>query len=138
MRIQPVVIAVIRKENKFLLTKRIFFDDEDKSFGPFAWNLPGGGLEFGESPMQALEREMKEELALDVKVGQLIPEVYSEVRNHWQGIFLTFICEMSDPSQEIVLNEEASEYGWFSLEEVKNLKTLPKTVEILNMASKIS
>jgi len=137
MRVQQVVIAIIKKQDRYLLTKRVIFDDEDNNFGPYAWNIPGGGVEAGESLVAALIREAKEELGVELSTHTLMPKIFSESRNNWQGIFTTFFCRLKDENSEIVLNEEASEFGWFTIEEVKKLKTLPKTIEMLEEASKI-
>src|SRR3989339_666643 len=105
MKIVPVVISIIRKNNKYLITKRVVFDKEDKRFYPLVWNIPGGGIEFGETPENALIRETWEELGVELK--------------------------------KIILNSEASEFGWFTLNEAKKLKLMPKTIEMLEEADKI-
>jgi len=111
---QPVILAVIEKDNKYLFTKRI--DDfpayHDK------WQLPGGGLEFGENPVEGLRRELREELGAEVTNIKLIPFVDTRVRNDWQGIFISFHCRLENPNAEIYLNEEASEYRWFEKAEI--------------------
>ena len=137
MRTQQVVIAIIKRADKYLLTKRVFFDEEDSGFGPYAWNIPGGGVEVGETLVAALTREVKEELHVELASHILMPKIFSESRFSWQGIFTTFFCRLKDENAEIIVNEEADEYGWFTLDEVRKLKTLPKTIEMLEEASKI-
>ncbi len=138
MIIQPIVIAVIRKNNKYLLTKRTDIDPEDNQFAPFVWNFPGGGVEKNESYQQALTREIKEELNVSLDKIIRIPKIFSDTRGQWQGIFNVFLCSLKDENQEIILNEEASEYNWFTTDEIKNLKTLPFTFEIAQEADKIN
>ncbi len=130
-RITPVIIAAIRKDTTFLLTKRIHLDPEDKKLYHGPWQLPGGGLEFRESPEQTLYREIKEEVGVEIKIIRLIPKIYTEVRKNWQGIFIVYVCKMVDESALIKLNEEASEYGWFTLSEALKLKTLPRIIEMI-------
>lgn len=62
----PVVAGIIKRENQVLLGLR----PENKSL-PGLWEFPGGKIEFGESPEQALNRELKEELDIDAEIGEL-------------------------------------------------------------------
>jgi 8-oxo-dGTP diphosphatase len=118
MHIQPVVLAVIEKDNKILFTKRI--DENPKHHD--LWQLPGGGLEFGESPVQTLHREMMEELSAEVDNVKLIPYIDTKIKNNWHGIFISFKCNLKDTNNPIILNEEASEYRWFKKEEINYSK----------------
>jgi len=135
--IKPVVIAIIKKGNKFLLTKRVSFDASDKDFYPYVWNFPGGGMEFGETPQQTLKREMREEIGTEVEVIAFIPKVYTEVRGKWQGLFLCYFCKLKSENSKIITNDEASEYNWFTLEEISKLKLMPKTLEMAQESIKI-
>jgi len=136
-KIVPVVIALIHKDNKFLLTKRVVTDSEDMDFYPFVWNLPGGGVDFGEEPIDALKREIKEELGVEIINIQYIPKIFTNIRKNWQGLFLSFICELKNTQDKIILNDEANEYGWFTLDSAIKLKTFPKTIEMIKEADKI-
>lgn len=62
----PVAAAVIRRGDRFLLTQRM----SDKQFAN-QWEFPGGKLEAGETPQQALERELREELAAETRAGNV-------------------------------------------------------------------
>jgi 8-oxo-dGTP diphosphatase len=62
----PVVAGILIKDGKVLLGQR----PEHKSL-PGLWEFPGGKIELGESPEAALQRELQEELGLDVDVGPL-------------------------------------------------------------------
>src|SRR6266571_9535745 len=55
------------------------------------WNLPGGGMEFGETVDESLCREVREETCLEVKVDRLVG-VYSKPQK--QEVVLTFICQV--------------------------------------------
>ncbi len=61
-----VVAAVIKKDNQIFATQRGYGDFKD------GWEFPGGKIEAGESPKEALVREIKEELDAMVEVGDLI------------------------------------------------------------------
>ncbi|MDJ8840402.1 DNA mismatch repair protein MutT [Streptococcus oralis] len=68
-KIINVVAAAIEKDGKFFCAQR----PEGKSLGGF-WEFPGGKLENGESPEQALIREIKEELNSDIEILAYINE----------------------------------------------------------------
>jgi 8-oxo-dGTP diphosphatase len=137
MKIVPVAIAIIENNNKYLLTKRIISDREDKKFYPSVWNFPGGGIEFGENPEDSLRREMKEELNVEINIVTLLPKIFTDVRNNWQGLFLCFLCHMKNKDATITLNEEASEYRWLTIDEIIKLKLMPKTFEMAREADRI-
>ena len=64
-----VVAAIIEKDGKIFATQRGYGDFKD------GWEFPGGKIEPGETPEQALVREIKEELEADIKVGNLVTTV---------------------------------------------------------------
>lgn len=86
------------------------------------WCPPGGGNEPNETPIQTCQREVKEEVGLDVFVGELLMEN--------QG-FYYYACELIDESQAIQLQaSECADYRWI---EPKNLKTLGFIMELRKM-----
>lgn len=77
-------------------------------FHPHApWGLPGGWVDRREDPAAALEREMKEELGMTVRVG---PVLLAEVE-YAAHIDLAYLCHTSDPVG--TLSSELLDYGWF-------------------------
>ncbi|HEX9056910.1 MAG TPA: NUDIX hydrolase [Ktedonobacterales bacterium] len=87
------------------------------------WNLPGGGVEKGESVDEGLLREVREEVCADVSVVRLVG-VYSKPQK--DEVVLTFLCRLL-PGQEDALDvsDEVSEVGWFSPTELPE-HLLPK------------
>lgn len=69
MKTVKVVAAVIREGNRSFATQRGYGDFKD------GWEFPGGKVEAGETPQEALEREIREELDTDIQVGELIKTV---------------------------------------------------------------
>ena len=63
----PVVAAVIEREGRFLVTRRLA-----GAHLAGRWEFPGGKVDAGETHIEALRRELREELAVDVAVGDLI------------------------------------------------------------------
>ncbi len=129
--IQPVVIAVIRKENKYLLTQRVQLDKHDYPEFKGQWEIPGGGMEPGENPEEALHREVMEELSIKVKILSPFSFIFTKMRGQWQGLFLCYICEPVDNSP-IKLNEESSDFKWVTLDEAAKLETLPGVIEVIS------
>ncbi len=124
---QVVVLAIIKKQNKYLFTLR---NDENSTIHN-QWQIPGGGLEFGEKPEETLHREVREELGTKINLIHPEPFVDTEIRGTWQGIFISYLCELQDQNAEITINEEASEYKWFTLEELREVESLPGCVELI-------
>lgn len=133
-RIQLAVIAAIRdRAGRYLLTKRVDLEPKTKRFHDY-WQFPGGGVEFGESPTAALQREMREEIGSEITILKLFPEVLTVIRDKWQGVFCVYLCELAHSDNKIKLNEEASEYAWLTPEEIAGLKSLPSTEDIVRLA----
>lgn len=84
-----VVAGVLFREGRLMLCRR----PEGKELAG-KWEFPGGKLEEGESPEQALERELREELAIDVCVGRVIDVLRAQ---QGRDILLMFYrCDTND------------------------------------------
>ncbi len=79
------------------------------------WTLPGGRMNVGETPQEALAREMMEEVGVNVVVGAIVDCVVfasASGRSHFVPVFLATV----DPAQALVLEEaEIAAAGWFDL-----------------------
>ena len=69
MKTIKVVAAVIRKDGRIFATQRGYGEYKD------GWEFPGGKIEPGETPQEALVREIREELDTEIEVGELIETV---------------------------------------------------------------
>jgi 8-oxo-dGTP diphosphatase len=114
--------ALIKHDNKYL-----FLHEELP--GSKVWDLPGGKIEYGEEPMLALHREVKEETGLDIEAGPTLGVwwFYSPHQQH-QVICHTFLCQIKGKSTiDLTYNpadEHFSDYRWLSIEEIINDQNL--------------
>lgn len=110
-----VVAAIIIRDGKVFATQRGYGEWKDW------WEFPGGKIEAGECPQEALVREIREELDAEIEVGELIETVEWD----YPAFHLTmhcFVCSLV--SQSMHLNEhEAS--AWLTRETLHSVKWLP-------------
>jgi len=90
------------------------------------WNLLGGGVEDGESPWDALVREIKEETGLDARPIHLTG-VYSKPNKN--EVVLSFVCQIT--GGEITLTDEADKIEYFEVEQIPK-NTSQKQIERIN------
>lgn len=90
------------------------------------WDLPGGTLHAGEKPEDALVREVQEELAIDIELGQpLVADSFIKRGN--QNVVIIYAAKQKDPMQPIVLEEgEVTEYRWVTQEQLGEVKLYPE------------
>lgn len=115
MKTIEVVAAIIIKDGKVFATQR--------GYGEFKgwWEFPGGKIESGECPQEALIREIREELDAEISADQLIDIIEWD----YPTFHLTmhcYICTLN--SESIHLNEHEAAV-WLSRENLSALKWLP-------------
>ena len=126
MKTINVVAAVIKMDNKIFATQR--------GYGEFkgGWEFPGGKIESGETPQEALVREIKEELGATIKVGNLIDTVeydYSNFHLNMQVFWGEVI------SGKLVLKEHQAA-RWLSVHEIDSVNWLPADLELVEKIKK--
>lgn len=116
-----VVAAVIVKNGKVFSTQRRYGEFKD------GWEFPGGKIESGESPQEALHREILEELDTEVKVEGLLGTVEWD----YPTFHLSMDCfKCSIVSGDLFLREhEAAK--WLSIEDIGSVDWLPADLEII-------
>ena len=118
-----VVAALIKRNNKFLICQR----PRNKARA-LLWEFVGGKVEQGESREDALKRECKEELDVDITVGKLFMKVVHEYPDITIGLSL-FEAEIVE-GQEIKLLEHV-DAKWITAEEIDEYEFCPADEDIL-------
>lgn len=126
MKTIKVVAAVIRDKNRIFATQRGYGDLKG------GWEFPGGKIEEGETPQEALKREIVEELDTEIEVGELIdtieydyPEFHLSMRCYWCSIV----------RGDLVLKEH-EDARWLEKDELMDVEWLPADVELIEKLTK--
>lgn len=114
---QITACAFLNKDGKLLTAKRA----TTKDFLPGVYELIGGHVEFGETLEDCLIREFREELHIDIVVGNpFYAFTYLADNNTNHIVEVEFFAKMKDPNQHITLNsEDHSEFHWITKEEIE-------------------
>ena len=121
MKTINVVAAIIHRGEEILSTQRGYGEYEGW------WEFPGGKMEAGESPVEALKREIREELDAEIEIGELLDTVEWD----YPAFHLTMHCYIcSIETGEIVLREHKSA-RWLTTETLNNVEWLPADKELL-------
>ena len=126
MKTIRVVAAVIRAVNN--KNKPVIFATQ-RGYGEFkgGWEFPGGKIESGETPQQALKREIMEELDTEIAVGELIDTIEYDYPNFHLSMDC-FWCEVIHG--ELILNE-AEDAKWLTMKHLADVKWLPADVTLI-------
>ena len=109
---------MILRDNKILLGKR--HEDPEKAdsalHGEGTWTMPGGKMDFGETPHDGAKREAEEETGLKLNKDKLkLISVTNEVVEDAHFITLGFLCEDFEGEAKAMEPDEITEWKWFDL-----------------------
>lgn len=123
MKTVHVVAAIIRDGDKIFATQRGYGDFKD------GWEFPGGKVEAGETPTEALAREIREELEAEILVGEHLITVdhdYPQFHLHMDCYWAVLL-----PGTHMkLLEHEAAK--WLSAEELDTVDWLPADKDVVN------
>lgn len=121
MRTIRVAAAIIREKNKIFATQRGYGDYKG------SWEFPGGKIEEGETPKQALIREIREELDTDIEVNELVEVVeYDYPSFHLE--MHCFLCRVI--SGELTLKEHEAA-RWLNRDTLDQVEWLPADLGLI-------
>ena len=116
-----VVAAIIRKEGKIFATQRGYGEWKDW------WEFPGGKMEPGETPEEALKREIREELSTEIRVDELL----CTVEYDYPKFHLTLHCYLCSLVTEALHLNEHEAARWLANDELDSVKWLPADREVI-------
>ena len=120
-----VVAAIIVRERRIFATQRGYGEWKDW------WEFPGGKIEPGESPEDALKREIREELATEIEVDELL----TTVEYDYPKFHLTmhcYLCTIISGDLSLLEHEDAR---WLALDELDCVKWLPADKDVIEKLS---
>jgi len=116
-----VVAAIIRKDNKIFATQRGYGEWKDW------WEFPGGKMEAGETPEDALRREIREELSVEIRVDELL----CTVEYDYSAFHLKMHCFLCSLLTETLHLNEHEAAKWLTKDELGSVKWLPADLEVI-------
>ena len=123
MKTIEVVAAIIRKDDKIFATQRGYGEWKDW------WEFPGGKMEEGESPEEALKREINEELSTSISIDKLLYTVDYD----YPKVHLTMHCYICSLLNDALHLNEHEAAKWLSREDIHSVKWLPADDILLPM-----
>ena len=127
MKTIHVVAAIIVKDHKLFATQRGYGEFKD------GWEFPGGKVEPGEAPQDALKREIREELATEIEVGIHINTIEYDYPTFHLSMDC-YLCSVLSGKLELLEHENAA---WLSKETLHTVAWLPADLSILNKIEKL-
>ena len=132
MKTIHVVAAIIRDTNK--KGEPIIFATQ-RGYGDFkgGWEFPGGKIEEGETPQEALQREIMEELNTEIKVGELVDTIEYD----YPTFHLSMACFWAEVISGALVLKEHEAAKWLTKEELDSVEWLPADVTLIERLKRV-
>ena len=126
MKTIRVVAAVIKAVNKN--GKPMIFATQ-RGYGEFkgGWEFPGGKIEVGETPQEALKREIVEELDTEISVGELVDTIEYD----YPEFHLSMDCFWCEIVKGDLVLKEHEDARWLTKEQLNDVEWLPADIELV-------
>lgn len=125
---------LVNEKGRILITQR--YDPSNPKIH-LKWQLPGGGVEFGETVEEAVVREMKEEVSVDVTLLHHPPIIGMSIWEYpgkkIQCFLIGYMCR-ADGQRITIGCEETSDYAWIKPDDIETYDCLPKAKEFIEQA----
>ena len=122
MKTVNVVAALIINQDKVFATQRGYGEFKD------GWEFPGGKIEEGETPQDALKREIMEELDTEITVGELIDTIEYD----YPTFHLSMDCFWAEVITGHLVLKEAEAAKWLTKEQLDSVDWLPADVTLID------
>lgn len=110
--------AIISPDGKLFLAQRGKQAKNERG----KWEVPGGGVEFGETMEETIVREMMEEFGIEIEVIDKLGfynHILPKEKQHW--LATSFVCRIKRGVPKIIEPEKTTKIGWFTLEAAEKL-----------------
>lgn len=128
----PVKSAIcgilMNEKGEIFLAKRT----AKRTFNPACFDLLGGDILEGETPRDTLIRDTKEKIGIELEKDKVQGKEVKDIvypNDTWRTFI--FVCNIKSQTQIALNPKKYSEWGWFTFEQVKQLKLSPKVLEVL-------
>jgi 8-oxo-dGTP diphosphatase len=125
--------TIFNKNGEILLSQRY---SPESPTTHLHWQFPGGGIDHGENPDEAVIRELREEIGLSLSPISHRPIIFSHVfkESNTHICLIIYGFSLKAYTTHNNLDKETNDVRWFTLDEIRKLKTLPRTEEIAREA----
>lgn len=130
--------VIFDKQGRIFLMKRSSHTKVHRTTGGM-WSVPGGEVDFAETCEQAVKREIKEELGIDIKVIKLIgytDQILKQAQVHWHSMH--FLCQIISGKPKILEPKKCDQIRWFNPHKLPPNCGIAHVIRPLYLLGKIS